>query len=506
MSLVGMDLNSSRARAVAGPRDHALMSLCLDGDQVELPLALSLEAKQVQVGRPGLALSRRRPHLACLDFLPLLGTGRQWSANGHRLDADRALGLVFGALAGKLARTSGVVLSLPAYLSDDQLVEARCLASAAKLHVIGTLPSSLAAILAAFGDQAGWPDAGSAVLVVDVDGHALTWSVAQREENELRLRLVQPSPHLGRGQWLRKLMDGVAHRCVRQSRRDPRASGDTDQAVHDQLCRLLEGPAPPLAQLRVQGPGWYHHMGLPAEDLVAFVAPLLRQALVELDAVLTALSHLGRPAGAVLTAAAAGLPGLADAIRGRLSAAVLPTAAPEEADLGDLLVTRGGQADHVQVLPVDALARAAHALAVRIHRGDVPPSHLEGIALPASTGPRGDTGPARLSFRGKDHLLSGTPFSLGRDPTCDLVFESELYPHVSGRHCDVIFDRRAYVVCDLSRHGTFVNDRPVRQQALHSGDWIRLGPQGPQLRFLGQPQPSGARSREPEVGTLSLDP
>jgi pSer/pThr/pTyr-binding forkhead associated (FHA) protein len=141
----------------------------------------------------------------------------------------------------------------------------------------------------------------------------------------------------------------------------------------------------------------------------------------------------------------------------------------------------------VQILPPEALARAAHSLAVRIHRGDVPPSHLEGIALSATTGPRSDNGPARLSFRGKDHVLSGAPFVLGRDPTCDLVFESELYPHVSGRHCEIVFDRRAYTVCDRSRHGTFVNDRPVSQQALHSGDWIRLGPQGPLLRFLGQP-------------------
>ena len=77
-------------------------------------------------------------------------------------------------------------------------------------------------------------------------------------------------------------------------------------------------------------------------------------------------------------------------------------------------------------------------------------------------------------------------FSLGRDPGCDLVFESELYPHVSARHCEIIFDRRAYVICDRSRHGTLVNDRPVEQQApLHSGDWIRLGPRGPVLRFLG---------------------
>ncbi len=487
MSLIGLDLNSSRARAVAGPRHHALSGLPLEGDQPELALALSLEGRQVQVGRVGEALARRRPHLACLDFLPHLGSGRTWSGGAHRLDADRALGLFFAALAGRMGRNSGVALSLPAYLSDDQLVEARCLASAAKVNVVGTLPAPLAAILAAYGDEAGWPDPGSAILVVDVDGHALTWTVVVRDGNELRLRVVQSSPQLGRGQWLRKLLEGLSYRCVRQSRRDPRESADTEQALYEQLARLIESTPPLVAQLRVQGPGWYHHLSVPGDDLVAMVAPLLRPAIAELDSMLSALRQCGTPAGAVLTSAAAGLPGLAAAVRARIRDVVPPPALPgdEDADLGDLLVARPA-GESVQVLPADALARAAHALAVRVHRGDVPPTHLEGIALPAAAGSRADPGRARLSFRGKDHPLSGSPFTLGRDPSCDLVFESELYPHVSARHCEIVFDRRAYLVFDRSRHGTFVNDRPVSQQALHSGDWIRLGPQGPLLRFLGQ--------------------
>ena len=48
------------------------------------------------------------------------------------------------------------------------------------------------------------------------------------------------------------------------------------------------------------------------------------------------------------------------------------------------------------------------------------------------------------------------------------------------------------------RYGTLINDRPVQHQsALQPGDWIRLGPNGPVLRFLGQqiaPQQRGARA------------
>jgi predicted component of type VI protein secretion system len=66
---------------------------------------------------------------------------------------------------------------------------------------------------------------------------------------------------------------------------------------------------------------------------------------------------------------------------------------------------------------------------------------------------------------------------------------------VSARHCEIVLDRRLYVVCDHSRYGTFVNDHLISQQVLHSGDWIRLGPQGPLLRFLGQPAADHAARR-----------
>jgi hypothetical protein len=352
-------------------------------------------------------------------------------------------------------------------------------------------------VLAAFGDECGWPDPDSSLLMIDVDGHALTWSILQREGDELRLRLVRPSTHLGRGAWLRKLMDGVAARCVRQSRRDPRESPETDQSSYDQLAQLIDEPLPPVARLRLQGAGWYHHLSVAREDLVAITAPVLRQAIAELDAAVTEMAQVGRPAAALLTSAAAGLPGLTAAVESRLGA-ILPTFSAEEddeSDLGNLLVSTPGKCG-VQILPPDALARAAHAQALRVHRGEAETAHPQGIALPSSAAStsRSDPGPARLSFRGQDHPLVGTPFVLGRDPTCDLVFESELYPHVSARHCEITYDRRAYLLCDRSRHGTFVNDRPVSQAALHSGDWIRLGPQGPLLRFLGRVQESVSRN------------
>src|SRR6185312_14946734 len=124
-------------------------------------------------------------------------------------------------------------------------------------------------------------------------------------------------------------------------------------------------------------------------------------AVAEIDGALTATASLGKPAGVILTCAAAGLPGMVGVLETRLGAILPPL--PLSDDLGDSLISR--PAEGVQVLTADALARAAHALAVRIHRGEAPSAHPEGIALPAMTPPRPDIGPPRLNFRGEDHPL-----------------------------------------------------------------------------------------------------
>lgn len=489
MSLVGLDLNASRARAVAGPSTQKLSLLRLDGEHVELPLALSLEQRPPAVGHQGLALTRARPHLACLDFLPYLGSSRAWPASGEDLDAERALELTFDALGRAVGRAAGLACAIPGYLDETQTVQLYRIAAHTRLPLVGSISAPVAAVLASpyVHDAAGEK---RLLLVIDSDGHALTWSAVERDQTQLRLRMVQPGSHLARGVWLRKLLDGVSGRCVRTSRRDPRESAATEQAVYEQLVGLLDQGAARVVQLHVQGTGWFANLMLQADELAGMVAPLLRQFAADLETVLATAETLGQLACVVVTHAAAGLPGLVATVKARLQAR--PSAAPPPAedgdDYGDRLVNTSPP-EMVHVLPVDALASTAHELAARIHRNEFPRGHHDAVALGAARAESvssSDTGPPRLLFRGRDHLLKGTSFTLGRDPACDLVFESELYPHVSARHCEIVFDRRSYVIYDRSRHGTLVNDRPVEQQApLHSGDWIRLGPRGPVLRFLG---------------------
>ena len=487
-TLVGLDLNSGRARAVAGLAARTPALVHLDGDRAELPLAISLEGRAPQVGWAGFSLIRSRPHLVCADYLPDLGKARGWSSDRHRLDAEQAVKLALDALAATLHHTGGVVSTLPAYLDEHQITRLTRLAEAAKWPLLGSLSSPMAAVLA-------WPLVADAhaepglILVIDADTHALTWSVVERrldrEGGQLLPCLTQLSPPLARGVWLRRLLDGVSNRCVRQTRRDPRESAATEQALYEQLAAVLDRGPTSLLQVRAQGEGWTHNLMLHDEEVEALVAPLLQQAAADLDGVLTAAESMGELTAVLMTHPAASLPGLAQAIRSRCQA--FPRLAEDSDDYGDHLITPPVTGDMVHVLPIDALAGVAHELAIRIHGGHFPRGHLDRVALPPPVDAiLEEAGPARLTFEGRDHLLPASTFTLGRDPSCDLVFDSEHYPHVSGKHCEIVFDRGAYLIRDRSRHGTLLNEQPVQQAALHSGDWIRLGPRGPVLQFLGE--------------------
>ena len=489
MSLVGLDLNSGRARAVAGPGARPPGLVTLDGDRAELSLAISLEGRVPQVGRAGFALMRARPHLVCADYLPALGSANHWASDKHRVDPDKAMALALGALGDTLKHTAGLVSTVPAYLDELQLVRLMRLVEASRLPILGTLSSPIAAVLASpiVADSHAEP---GLILVIEADTYAITWSVVERrldrDGGQLLPRLVQLTTALARGVWLRRLLDGVSNRCVRQSRRDPRESATTEQALYEQLAAALDRGPTNLLQVRIQGEGWFHNVMCHADEVSVFVAPLLQQATADLDVILASIESLGQLSAVVLTHPAAALPGFAQVVRSRCE--VMPRLADESADYGDLILGPRSAGDMVHILPADALALMAHELAARIHGGHFPRGHLDHVALPPIEGavPK-ESGPARLTFRGREHLLPAATFSLGRDPSCDLVFESELFPHVSGKHCEIVFDRRAYMLCDRSRHGTLLNDRPVQQQAaLHSGDWIRLGPRGPVLRFLGE--------------------
>jgi hypothetical protein len=481
-TLIGLDLNATRARAVSGVADSQPLALLLEEHGEELPVALSLEDRHVEVGSSGVSLCRRLPHLACLDFLGFLGTDRQWCSGRHKLDAAGALGFVLDHLRALLCPHHGIAVALPAYLDKAQLDLAAVAAARAKLPLLGIMPAQLAGALMAHAEQ---PWVGAA-LVADVDDHALTWSVVQIDGPQARLIATESWPLLGMRAWRERLLDVLSDRCVRQSRRDPRDSGDAEQSLYEQIDRILDVCRQGrMAEAAVQTAQWFQNLIVQPGELAAACASLTRRTVDAMRALQTATLRPGGTGAVLLTDAVARLPGIAAAIEAVVSP---PPVSPEDASddfSAGLLEAMEVEHPNLYLLTADAVARATYALAGRWQRRELPPGLID--VAPLLPPPSPNAGPPRLHFRGQEFMLATQAFTLGRHPDCDLAFDSDLYPAVSARHCEILQDRLGCVLRDRSRHGTWLNDRPVINQApLKPGDWIRLGPNGPALRFLGQ--------------------
>jgi hypothetical protein len=356
-SVVGLDLNAGRARAVYGPAVGATPRvLLLDEQHADLPLVISLEWRAAEVGRAGQALVRRLPHAVCRDFLPALGQAREWRAGRHRLDAAAALALVTERLRRPLAGQQAVAVAVPSYLTVGQVTLLTGALEQCRLPVLSTATVPLA--LAATADNARL----GTVLVADADSHAFTWTVLTVDGPQVRLVASLTLPTAGARAWLDRLLDAVADRCVRLCRRDPRDSAAAEQSLYEQLDVALDHsrPGQPVA-LHIRTAQWYQELTLTPEELDGFCAPLaqrtaagIRQSLAQAH---TAARALAQPDEVWVTYDAARLPGLITALTPQL---------PE--------------ATAIRSLPADAVARATHALAGRWLTGDLPRGHLDASA------------------------------------------------------------------------------------------------------------------------------
>lgn len=382
MTLIGLDLNATRVRGVvgsAGATPHALM---LDGAERDLPLQISLQGRHPEVGRAAVTLSRQLPHFVCSNFLAHLGAPKTWDAGRHRLDSSRALTLVFERLRQACTAAKGVFIALPAYLTREQGETLAPLAAKARLPLIGSVAAPIAAALSAYASS---PWSGLA-LVVDADDHALTCTLlgcSERAEAPsavgespatIGVRLptlarthVLSLPGLGVRIWKNRLIDTIADRCVRQSRRDPRDVPAAEQMLFEQLEGVLDACwQEQMVEVAVRGAQWSQNFVLRPEEVRSACASLLQQTLLELRDVVAEAEPQGI-ARLLVTEAAGKLPGLCERLQD---------------DVGD----------HVPLIPLaaDAAALGAHDVAAHFFRGEQAYEHIDAVIscpVPAPPGP-----------------------------------------------------------------------------------------------------------------------
>jgi molecular chaperone DnaK (HSP70) len=403
--LVGIDLNATRARAVQGLARTIPRALPLDGTQDALPMVLSLEGRQPQLGRAAAGLCRQFPHLVCLDFLASLGEPREWVAGRHHLDASRAMKIVLERLRTACEGTGGVVLTVPAYLTRTQVGLLPALAEKARLPLLGSVRAPLAAALAAHAAEA-WT---GLALVLDADDHAVTATTVVADGEKMLFHASQSWPRLNLRAWKTRMLNAVAERCIRQSRRDPRDSASAEQALYEQLEDALDRSAKgKVIELLIQTTNWYQNLLLRPEELVAFCDPLVRQTMTDVQEMLTAHSATGALRAVLVTRAASRLPGLVAKVEDWAREQLAEGTADSDADFGEALLEGAAEPTRVTVLIPDAAALAAHDLAGRMGRSELARGHFE-LAVPLPGSVPGPTAlpPPQKTFR----LFSADPES-----------------------------------------------------------------------------------------------
>ena len=105
-----------------------------------------------------------------------------------------------------------------------------------------------------------------------------------------------------------------------------------------------------------------------------------------------------------------------------------------------------------------------------------------------------------VPLNGKESKFSGPSISIGRPPSCDLRFSSDL-THISRQHAEIIREGNQFKLTDHSVNGTFVNGKKVKEALLKDGDVLMFGEGGPQISFLTQMEEGLEERRVPPEAT-----
>jgi len=498
MSVAAFDWNATRVRATAGAWGDYALPLALDPPHFDLPLAISLEQTSI-IGAAALRQCRQSPREVCHAFLPYLtahaNQGPQWQHGRNSLDVRAACEIVWRRLLTYVADAQGVLLTVPSYLQPAQADTLRQIGERVRVPILGSMPTLLSTAIAGYMEQF-WRNA---VLVVDVDDYALTLGWVTETAGDAKLIESRAFPHLGLRFWRDRLINTLSDLCVWQHRRDPRDVPNAEQGLYDQLETLTDALVQQRAlQVAVQGPTWIKHLLVHPEQTTQFCQPLVKKVVAEADHLLLSLASNEPPRGILLTQAAGRLPGLAAAMKSLIEPGpAQPRRSTKrvsefhEEDFGENLLFQDDEqpAAGVMTLPAEAPARTAHALAELFRDGELPSRHLE-TSAPLLAPPPVEHGPPRLHYRGHDYLLRETSFFIGSMFGCQLWFDKNEHPDVAGKHCEIVYDRRAFTLVTRGREPTLVNEQSVvGSVVLHAGDQIRIGAHGPIVRFLGKTLP-----------------
>lgn len=306
-----LDWTAERLRAWVIVSQGSPRAIPLDAADSSLLLVVSLAERKLQVGNSAQALVRLQPHQVMERFIPYLGTDRIWHYGRHTLDAREALAFVINKLREKLPAKS-LFHVVPSYWNREQAAMLEDQTRQAGYRSLGTIRRGLA--------LAGLTPG----VTIDVDSHAaiVSHTRLQSRTGSLQLDQSQTLTDCALPIWCERIAAQVANRCMRDSRRDPRAHPETDQQLHEQILdKLYDWASHQDARIELKHRDWQSDVLVPVDEVLSVCAPLAQRL---------AQHVLGKPEaeGWYLSPEATRLPGLPQAFyqgsRNQRSLSVIP--------------------------------------------------------------------------------------------------------------------------------------------------------------------------------------
>ncbi len=357
-----------------------------------------------------------------------------------------------------------LAIAVPPYMSNDNL--GLLLGIAAELHIPIVAISDAAVCATRRHYEHAVP------VHVDLSLHSSSLTRLM-QEGQVQVDRAVVVEHGGMLALYENWLKVIAEAFVQQSRFDPLHTADTEQMLRDRMPTWLQkASGARTVALEVEHRGISHHAEIEALELIAAAAPVYQSIVSSLRALFKAEEY---PA-IQMTDRAAGMPGLADTLKARVG--------------GEVFLLEPGATARGLIKRCHPQREGGSVTLSRQMPWDQSPVIVSG----GDAGGNGDQ-PTHLLFGHNAFPINGRPLVLGSQAADNerwLDLEQEM-PGVSRRHCVVSADNGQIIVTDHSRYGTFLNGHRIDGSAvLQSGDLIRIGTPGFELRLISVEDHSGS--------------
>lgn len=362
-------------------------------------------------------------------------------------------------------RGEDVVLVVPSHYSTEQLGLLLGLAQECGMPVRAMIDAAAAASTR--------PYMGHQLMYVDAGLHRAS-ATGLEQGAEVSVRREQGLEAAGLAGLNDVLARRVAELFVLATRFDPFHEAESEQLLYDRLPEWLQQfHSAEQAELALPYGGDEFRVEVAREQLLSVAAGFYR-ALVQLIA---QNREPGQSLVVQLSDRLAGLPGLAAALA-RLDEARVVLLPP-------------GHAAQSVLLPSDVFDRSRDDVKLLKHlrwREQATEPGGEREEASRSRAQRSDEGlPTHVVYRGIAYRVDGQGLVIGRAPLDGrrVIVVDDQNSGVSRAHCELVFRDGELRLRDLSRFGTFVNERRISGEvALRPADVIRIGSPGAELSIV----------------------